>query len=384
MDNEPKDLIEKEINFIEQSIISKEFADKIIFLANRLYNNFKSDKIVYEKSDFLNIFGNEQLHKVIMPKLKILENLYIQYSENNLVNFSSNNIVLLNNKQYLSLSPFFYSEKLLKDIITHELSILDLNERENIIKKAICVFDELKIRIGLPFSWDAINEKYRHYQLFEEVEVWQEEDFDYETKELMLITCAQTVYGDFEDQYLEAGFLGVQEREVIDLNELINWLEKTDFKKIKKIKQIEQKKLVFILSPFKLYQLILVFFEENKTETTEKQKQQIKFFINNFIEIDKRFTLTSIADQTIDFFTKDSFKSFVALLIYLDKKSYLETGTNMNLYNILKNEFKGLKVGLSNRLREDIGNLKKLKEELELIKVTKFKKAEATEMILNN
>ena len=353
-----ENLIEKEIEFIEQSIISKEFADKFIFLVNRLYHNFKRGSLVYQESDFLNIFGNEELHKVIMPKLKILENLYIQFSEKDLVNFSSSNIVLLNNKQYLSLSPFFYSEKLLKDIITHELSILDLNERDNIIKKVICVFDELKIRLGLSFAWDAINEKYRHYQLFEELEVWQEEEFDYETKEKHLVTHSQTSYGEFEDQYIEAGFLGVKDREAIDLNELINWLENIQPDKIKKNKIVKVNKIEYIESNYKIFKIIVAFFENNQVKLSGNRKEQIKFFINNVGETNPSKNLICKNENTIDFFSTKTFKSFLALLVYLDGKGKIKFKDNLYLYNILISELKNKKISISNRHRDFIGKFK--------------------------
>ena len=367
MDNKPKDLIEKEINFIEQSIISKEFADKFIFLINRLYNDFQrkfaQGRMTFETINYFDEFGYGEIPEYILPKLKIVQDLYIQYSNDSL---KSDKIALLNDKCFLTLAPFFYDEKKLKSLILHELTLLEKDEIENYRKKSISIFKELIERISLPYTWNLIDKENNEKYYFEPNETKEgkelaesilsaAETFEVNIAEDLNIDLIE-LYNDYNEEFDDkednwsADVLDSPIRKTTNLSGLIYWLKKVPVTKTNKIEYIE--------SNYKIFKMIVVFFEKNKVKLSGNRKEQIKVFINNVGETSPSKNLVCKKENTIDFFSAKTFKSFLALLVYLYGKGIIKFKDNSYLYNILINELKDKKIGISDRHRLLIGEFK--------------------------
>ena len=407
-----ENLIENEIEFIEQSIISKEFADKFIFLVNRLYHKFNNERaaerkiaidsgITFESNKILYFdeFGYGKIPEYILPQLKIIENLYYQYSSNNVESLKLNKVVLLNDKCFLTLAPFFYSEEKLKMLIEHVLSLLEKNEIDHYRNRTISIFTELIGRVNLPYSWDLIDKdnntliniaNLQEYTKDEKsilASIFSDEN---EIKDINSVDFAVTLSeiqdwcnenwinyledylcdedGNCSHKYFESE---KSNRKTTDLYELISWLEKIDISKVcnKKIANDANKastQFTYRKPLAKLKNILIDFFKRKGINIDDDKEDRIGRFVHNCFINPKSCKSVKIGPETINFFTKEMVVPFTDLLFFLNSKGVLIIKNPDVFAKILTNELSKVnapRIKISMKLKVDAkSKLDKIKE----------------------
>lgn len=164
------------------------------------------------------------------------------------------------------------------------------------------------------------------------------------------------------------------------LNSSIKKIEKLIERLNSRPDKIIENKFKLNVSPQKLSKLYVHFFENNNTQINEEKIKRINQFIANCFVADSKYSAITNTHKTIsksiDFFSKENFKPFISLLIFLMRKKYVDEKGPSNIQKILLSDLKEINdgyIGLSTGLRGVISEKKISSTDKELIKLTKFK-----------